>query len=447
MGSSSPNRGARERASTVQPPAEKMLVDGGAEARIELLNKFSLCCNNDISRRALLDALLNDKTYHIEFNGGLSNHSKHAVIALNGLGAPVERMKSYYATYAALTPYGYPLELPKASQHVITRENWELYLGKRTSFSSYCQFFDQEERELGMEQVLRRYVPAVVPGWVGALTHATIHLGWALDAAHRWMTIEGLAYMVFSYVSCNSEETFSATHGALTEKSPFDSLSRIAVSRQEELDALRNWVRKVVAEEKYSIAGGFHTELARTELQHRIATILAEGHPLIEATPAWIADQDITSIWGEMYYAVTLLYMSRPGDFVILHLITSLYGMEQIANRMPPEQQKNAIQCFWKGMVGILLAYGEIPTRSTLHELHAKYKDAIDADGNPSEGPGWDQIIPRAMAEAEEHNPKLIYVQKRIWNRYGHRTVFRAAAAHFTVTPRLPAIFEQPPME
>jgi Questin oxidase-like len=447
MGSSSPTQTARENVSTVQPPAEKRRLGPLAELRSEPLNKALLCGDKDASRQAVVDALLNDQTYHIEFNGGLSNHNKHAVIALNGLDAPAERIKSYYDTYAALTPYGYPLEPPKASKHVITSEDWELYLGKRASFSSYCQFFDQQERELGMEQMLRRYIPTVVPGWVGALTHATIHLGWALDAGHRWMTIEGLAYMVFSYVSCSSQRTFPATRDASAEKSVSDSILRIAVSGQEELDALRNWVKKVVAEERYSVAGGFRPELARTELQHKIAAILAEGHPLIHATPAWIDDQDLTSIWGQMYYAVTLLYMSRPGDFVILHLITSLYGMEQIANRMPPEQQKSAIQCFWRGMIGILLGHGEIPTRSALEALNAKYTDAIDVDGKPSEGPDWEQIIARAIAEAEEHNPKLVYVQQKLWKRYGYRTVFRIAAAHFTVTPKLPTIFEEPPVE
>jgi len=399
------------------------------------------------SRWELVDALLSDRTYHIEFNGGLSNHDKHAVIALNGIGASTERIKSYYESYAVLTPYGYPLEPPKASKHAINRENWKFYLGKRTSFSSYCEFFDQAEKELGMEEMLRRYLPVVVPGWVGVLTHATIHLGWALDVNHRWMIIEGLAYMVFSYISCNPLKQHAAVQDASAEKTVFDSLLRVASGGREGLDALKNWTRKILAQDEYSVANGFHPELARLELQHKIATILAEGHSLIEARPGWMEAPDLCSVWYELYYTVTVLYMSRPGDFLILHLITSLYGMEQIAMRVTPEEQRVAVQCFWKGMLAILLAYNEIPSKTELQALDAKYRNAVDLDGKPDEGPDWGEIAAQAALEAEEHNPKLVYVQQRIWKRYSYRSIFRAAAAKFTATPKLPAIFDQPPAE
>ena len=32
-----------------------------------------------------VEQMLDDKSFHIEFHGYLSNHAKHAVIALNGL--------------------------------------------------------------------------------------------------------------------------------------------------------------------------------------------------------------------------------------------------------------------------------------------------------------------------------------------------------------------------
>jgi hypothetical protein len=54
-----------------------------------------------------VDQLLSDQTYHIEFNGHLTNHAKHAVVALSGLGASPEKIKAYYDSYAKLTPYGY----------------------------------------------------------------------------------------------------------------------------------------------------------------------------------------------------------------------------------------------------------------------------------------------------------------------------------------------------
>ncbi len=43
----------------------------------------------------VVETLLNDQSYHIDFNGFLTNHVKHAVVALKGLGASPQRIKEY----------------------------------------------------------------------------------------------------------------------------------------------------------------------------------------------------------------------------------------------------------------------------------------------------------------------------------------------------------------
>ena len=393
---------------------------------------------DDENALKVVETLLNDQSYHIEFNVYLTNHVKHAIVALNGLGASPQRMKEYYDTYAECTPYGYGLEPSRLSEHTITQDNWQVYFGKHWSFTSYCQFFDQKEKELGMERLLREFVPSLLPGCVGSLTHGTIHLGWALDSGNRWMIIEGVAYMAFSYVSCYPEKTFHATRGPAADKSVLDSLLLIADAWEADPVALRGWLEATLADEKYSASAGFHTELAVTGMQYKIAKVLAEGHPLIHSTPAWIADQDMATIWEQLCDAATLLYMTKPGDFLLLHLITSVYAMEQIANWMPIDQQKRAIKCYWTAMLGVLFATGEFPTRATLETLHSKYKDAVDDDGSLTVAQEWEQIVARALTEEEEHNPKLVYVQRSNWKRFGRRSVFRVSASNFTTTPEIP---------
>ncbi len=388
----------------------------------------------------VIETLLNDQSYHIEFNVYLSNHVKHAVVALKGLGASSQRIKEYYDTYVKCTTYGYGLEPQRPSENIITQDNWQVYFGKHCSFTSYCQFFDQKEKELGMERLLGEYVPSLLPGCVGSLMHGTIHLGWALDSGNRWMIIEGLAYMAFSYVSCHPERTYPATRGPAKDKSVLDSLFRIADAWEANRGALHGWLEATLTDDKYSASAGFHPELVAAEAQYNIAKALAEGHPLIHATPAWIGDQDMAAIWEGLYEALTLLFMTKPGDFLILHLITSLHAMEQIANRVPLDQQKFAIKCYWTAMLGILFSRGEVPTRATLEALHSKYKDALDHDGSPTEGQEWEPIVARALIEEEEHNPKLVYVQRLLWKRFGQRSLFRVAAGHFTTTPEVPKI-------
>jgi questin oxidase-like protein len=393
-----------------------------------------------MSSLELVETLLNDQSFHIEFNGFLSNHVKHAVVALNGLEASPKMIKEYYDTYVKCTTYGYGLEPPRPSEFTITQDNWQFQFGKHCGFTSYCQFFDQKEKELGMKRMLEEYVPSLLPGCVGSLMHGTIHLGWALDSGNRWMIIEGLAYMAFSYVSCHPEKTFPAIHGPGAHNSVLDSLLGIADAWQTDGDAFRGWLETTLADEKYSVSGGFHPELAVTGAQFNIAKVLTEGHPLIHATPAWINDQDMPMNWDQLYEAVTLLYMTKPGDFFILHLITSLHAMEQITNRLPIDQQKRAIKCYWTAMLGILFSLGEFSARATLEALHSKYKDAIDDDANLTEGQEWEQIVARALTEKEEHNPKLVYVQRLLWKRFGHRSIFRVAAGNFTTSPEVPRL-------
>ena len=56
------------------------------------------------------------------------------------------------------------------------------------------------------------------------------------------------------------------------------------------------------------------------------------------------------------------------------------------------------------------------------------------------EGQEWEHIVTRALLEDEEHNPKLVYVQRLLWNRFGKRSLFRIAASHFTTPPEVPKI-------
>lgn len=40
--------------------------------------------------------MLDNRAFHIEYHGFLTNHVKHAVIGLHGLGAPLEVLQRYW---------------------------------------------------------------------------------------------------------------------------------------------------------------------------------------------------------------------------------------------------------------------------------------------------------------------------------------------------------------
>lgn len=387
----------------------------------------------------IIDDLLSDRTYHIEFNGHLTNHAKHAVVALTRLGADPEAVKRYYENYADETPYGFGLEPPRSLVVRITERNWRDFVGQRSHYASYCEFFDEQATIYGLDSVLRDYLPELLPGWVGAFTHATIHLGWGLDIGSRWMVIEGLAYMAFAYVSCHPERAEIAR--ITTDGNAVDSL--FVIVDQWEKHRLSEWVENFLQQpvEPDTI----HSELQRSGLQFRIARVLSAGHPLIYQLPSWTAE--VEPRWDELNYVVTLLYLSQPGDFVILHLITSLHAMEQIATAASPEIREAVAQYFWIGMLGVIFAERLFVKRSKLEALHKLFHSSVDDVASSHVADDWAKIVGRAVEEEEEHNPKLVYVLKRLWERTGGRSIYRAAAAQFTSTPDLPPSFEQPATE
>ncbi|MEU6350865.1 HAD-IA family hydrolase [Streptomyces sp. NPDC047072] len=393
---------------------------------------------------AVVDRLLADRSRHIEFNGHLTDHIKHAVVALAGLGVDPRRIEEYHDAYVSMTSYGFRVEPARPARRTIDDDNWLELLGRRTDFAAYCDFFDRRERELGLPEVLRRYMPHLLSGWVGALTHATIHLGWGLDAGSRRMTVEGLAYLAFGHVSCHPERTFPAVHG---EKSPLDSWMRIVAFWEDNREELSDWVEKLVGDTSPEAMAGINPEILRSGIQYRIARMHAVGHPLIHEIPSWATDQDPTTSWNEVTRLVTLLYLAEPGDFLLVHLITSLHAMRHIADALPADRRHEVVGCHWTGLIGVLFSRGRFPRQRKVAALAALFDTALDDLDDPRWTREWDWLIARAVEEDEEHNPKLVYVMHEMWCLSGGLSLYRVAAGQFTTRPALPATFEEPPTD
>ena len=382
-----------------------------------------------------VDQMLADQSFHIEFHGYLSNHAKHAIIALHGLGATDEAIAAFVDDYAKTT-YGFGLEPAKPSDLVLTEATWRKLLGKHEEFEALRSFFEERVRTLGMQETLRRYAPELLPGMVGALLHGTIHLGWALDAGHEGMVVEGLAYLAFAFVSCHPTRDLALPRSN-TDQTPLASLERVATEWSRNKLALGAWVDETLEMPELRATSGFQPALEHTGLQLDIARVLARGHALLEATPAW-ARRDVTDeTWKELYYAVSVLFLCNPGDFVLLHLITSLHAVENIAEHLPQDAQKQAIACYWKSLVGVLFALKAVPSAAQLTTLGTKYAARNDGADDAEALSDWKSMTARALQEREEHNPKLVYVLRKLWDRFGQAALYRASARHFTTTPVL----------
>ncbi len=394
----------------------------------------------------IIDKLLSDQTYHIEFNGHLTNHVKHAVIALTKLGMHDEKVLAYYKNYAKETPYGFGLEPARPDKLLITEQNWKNFLGKRVGYTAFCNFFDRQEKKLGLNRVLNAYLPILLEGWAGAFTHATIHLGWALDINHRWMIIEGLSYMAYTYVSCHPDRVpLMDEHEKISEHSIIDSFLKITEFCEDNKIELTNEIENLFNDPHHTF-DDIHPELLRSGLQFRIACLLEQGHPEIYKTAGSLNHQPTPEIWEQLFYVVTLLYLEKPGNFVILHLITSLHAMGQISRHVSHELQNKILKCFWIGMLCILFSERYFPNKSKLIALNNIFNSKIDSEESTRLWEeNWHEIMERAFLEDEEHNPKLVYVLRLLWQRTNKKSIYRAAAAQFTTTPILPPSFENKP--
>ena len=147
-----------------------------------------------------------------------------------------------------------------------------------------------------------------------------IHLGWAIHANHEKMIIEGIAYLAFSFVDCHPEPI----SGWYEDISPVDSLLRLAGEWTNHPE-LGQWVDGVVAAEPTPSL----QVLEGTGAQLKISQVLDAGHPLLDSELAWFSSTSIPSLWSQLEYAVGLLFAAKPGNFVTLHLVTGLFGMEQ----------------------------------------------------------------------------------------------------------------------
>lgn len=93
----------------------------------------------------------------------------------------------------------FKLEAARTAGQKVTEATWEDQLGKKKDFSALFNFFDEQEREKGLEGVVQAYAPLLLPGATAALMHGIIHLGWGLDAGSRCMIIEGSPPVCLSF--------------------------------------------------------------------------------------------------------------------------------------------------------------------------------------------------------------------------------------------------------
>lgn len=220
------------------------------------------------------------------------------------------------------------------------------------------------------------------------------------------------------------------------DKVPMDSFVRVAkVFEQENLQ--EKWVNKAKA--KYDET--FHPELVPAGFQWQAAKVLKDAHGVATELPNWLDSLSVDELWENLYRTVVWIYLATRdkndghGNFLVLHLITSLWGLEHVCRvadvGASTKVTRAALGQFFASTISLLATSG-FPSVSVLADIQKTVPlDAVNADAD------WEPITKKGIAETEEHNIKLVYVTKELWKRYNHWNGFVEAAKSFTVTPNI----------
>lgn len=294
---------------------------------------------------------------HIEYNGFMSNHEAHAIIALHQMHATPKRMKEY-ADEMDKKLDRFPKQDRNLDKLNLTKESiWE-HVGERISghqeeWREYLQFFQREwvrvarelkaddenaspERLLEVERTLvNEYFPRLAPFAAGHATHPLIHLGfglvlsqqhppvWSLKAPEplrnsdrnlskedqeileraNTQTIAGLAYLCYRGLRLDegtngySSASFSSIPGANSK-----SLLEVLKYSLGKFEGFEKVFKERMNDARYSeIAGQFQKRVAI------MATIGAQ--PLLECDIQWKLDEDdLDKTILEMQHVVLFLY-------------------------------------------------------------------------------------------------------------------------------------------
>lgn len=153
-------------------------------------------------RENTLILLKEAQKYHPSFNQAdyiLSSHLTMTMMAMEAMKASEEDIKRYFSDY-----------IPRLcsiieTEEIITRDNFDRYLGKEQHFYAYLQFFRGELSQHGLDQSLPQWLSVLKQGLATAAFHPLIRLAYGIDllAVDNSLAMEeiaiSLAYLADSY--------------------------------------------------------------------------------------------------------------------------------------------------------------------------------------------------------------------------------------------------------
>ncbi|XP_053377520.1 uncharacterized protein LOC123529487 isoform X2 [Mercenaria mercenaria] len=331
--------------------------------------------------------------FFIEYNGFLSNHLTHGVIALHRLGVPSERIERFIQWYSP--------KLESTTSDVIDDRPVEELKGKRVAYYSILKHFEHllREKYKTVDDLIKNEYPHVSNGLAGSALHGTIHLGYGYSVRNERIILEGLAY------------TFHSYRPIVTTKSNAD-LAVFGSGNVEIMDVLRslrlnkelfNKMKEGIKEDRWKPLklGNFQLSVCYLLTDHGdLLTNLVLSLALGQYVRASDSSLDPVKLGRRIVYLSVLVYALAEdrNNFFLLHGVTCAWGLHQIMPLLTAEDGIKVVREFLTVLLAVYVAEGSPDMNVPLSLGQFKDKD-------------WSQLIDRAVeVDRDEHCYKLVQV-------------------------------------
>eukprot|EP01084_Bolivina_argentea_P237001 398414_1 len=162
--------------------------------------------------------------YYIEYNGFLSNHISHGMIALWKLKCTESTIHNFMKWYKKEKNLQSFTTSNKSSNNTMTYKWKDLYswIGTRSNFYDIYNMMktDLENKTLynnNISTFISDRFPLFSNGQSGSLLHGLIHLGFGITCMNKQIILEGMSYIPHSYLQFDYKTPINNTHGGNTD--------------------------------------------------------------------------------------------------------------------------------------------------------------------------------------------------------------------------------------
>ncbi|OZJ01975.1 hypothetical protein BZG36_04986 [Bifiguratus adelaidae] len=341
--------------------------------------------------------------YEMERQDHVANFLVPSLLSAYDLDASDAVLEHSYRHVAA------QLEKLRPSPGVIHQGNWKEYLGQKSYYSAYVQFFDQCIGQEGLERTFYTIFPQLIPGLVVSSLSPLLHLGFGIETQHPLIVAEGLAYMCITYAdpgpsltdlvqqqrACRRPMSCTDILETIAEDKRFDGsfdqatfAAKLKVVLSSRGDLIKTYTRQ------WGVDG-----LSETLLVERLDELSVLLANLVLSLDQTNHDPNLQPPPLDPYLVYTLLPVTRAVRFMIDHL-PSLVDKQRL------------VKVLWCATISYFVIQG---------------RPAVNTHTPPDDTPDWNEMILRALASGD---PRVVIVIRTLfqWEERHFCSVFPMAA-------------------